>query len=62
MNAPSLPLRVLIVDDEAPARHRLRDVLADCAGQLQVDIVGEADNGLDALSQAQQHPVDAVLL
>ncbi|MDZ7584923.1 MAG: LytTR family DNA-binding domain-containing protein [Thiobacillus sp.] len=62
MNAPSLPLRILIVDDEAPARRRLRDVLADCAGQLQVDIVGEADNGLDALSQAQQHPVDAVLL
>jgi len=62
MNAPSLPLRVLIVDDEAPARHRLRDVLGDCAGQLQVDIVGEADNGLDALSQAQQQPVDAVLL
>jgi two-component system response regulator AlgR len=62
MNAPSLPLRVLIVDDEAPARHRLRDVLADCAGQLQVEIVGEADNGLDALSQAQQQPVDAVLL
>ncbi|HUX31253.1 MAG TPA: LytTR family DNA-binding domain-containing protein [Thiobacillus sp.] len=62
MNAPNLPLRVLIVDDEAPARHRLRDVLADCVGQLQVDIVGEADNGLDALSQAQQQPVDAVLL
>lgn len=62
MNAPSLPLRILIVDDEAPARRRLRDVLADCAGQLQVDIVGEADNGLDALSQAQQQPVDAVLL
>ena len=62
MNAPNLPLRVLIVDDEAPARHRLRDVLADCAGQLQVDIVGEADNGLDALSQAQQQPVDVVLL
>ncbi len=62
MNAPSLPLRVLIVDDEAPARHRLRDVLSDCAGQLQVDIVGEADNGLDALNQVQQQPVDAVLL
>ena len=25
------PLRVLIVDDEAPARNRLRDLLADCA-------------------------------
>jgi len=59
---PSPPLRVLIVDDEAPARHRLRDVLADCADQLAVDIVGEADNGLDALTLVQQQPVDAVLL
>lgn len=62
MNAPSLPLRVLIVDDEAPARHRLRDVLADCSAELPVDIIGEADNGLDALNQAQRLPVDAVLL
>lgn len=62
MNAPNLPLRVLIVDDEAPARRRLRDVLADCAAELQVDIVGEADNGLDALDLVQQRPVDAVLL
>ncbi|WP_018509034.1 LytR/AlgR family response regulator transcription factor [Thiobacillus thioparus] len=62
MNAPNPPLRVLIVDDEAPARRRLRDVLADCADRLPVDIVGEADNGLDALNQVQQQPVDAVLL
>ncbi|WP_324780084.1 LytR/AlgR family response regulator transcription factor [Thiobacillus sedimenti] len=62
MNAPSPPLRVLIVDDEAPARHRLRDVLADCAGALPVDVVGEADNGIDALTQVQRQPVDAVLL
>lgn len=62
MNAPSPPLRVLIVDDEAPARHRLRDVLADCATELPVAIVGEADNGLDAVDQAQRQPVDAVLL
>ncbi|HMA11031.1 MAG TPA: response regulator, partial [Steroidobacteraceae bacterium] len=62
MNAPNPPLRVLIVDDEAPARHRLRDVLADCADQLPVDIVSETDNGLDALDQVQQQPVDVVLL
>lgn len=62
MNAPVPPLRVLIVDDEAPARHRLRDVLADCSADLPVDVVGEADNGLDALDQVQQQPVDAVLL
>jgi two-component system response regulator AlgR len=62
VNAPSPPLRVLIVDDEAPARHRLRDVLADCAPDLPVDVVGEADNGRDAIEQAQRRPVDAVLL
>lgn len=62
MNAPNPPLRVLIVDDEAPARHRLRDVLADCADRLSVDIVGEAENGLDALNRAQQQAVDTVLL
>ena len=28
------PLRVLIVDDEAPARRRLRELLDDCAGAL----------------------------
>lgn len=60
--SPSPPLRVLIVDDEAPARRRLRDVLADCAERLPVDIVDEVDNGVDALSRAQQQPVDAVLL
>ena len=62
MNAPSPPLRLLIVDDEAPARRRLRDVLADCADRLPVEIVGEAGNGLDALAQVQQQSVDAVLL
>ena len=62
MNAPNPPLRVLIVDDEAPARRRLRDVLADCAGQLAVDIVGEAGSGLEAMEQVQRQPVDAVLL
>ena len=62
MNAPHPPLRVLIVDDEAPARHRLRDVLADCAEQLPVAIVGEACSGLDALEQVQRGEVDAVLL
>jgi two-component system response regulator AlgR len=62
VNAPSPPLRVLIVDDEAPARRRLRDVLTDCADRLRVDVAGEADNGLDALALAQRQPIDAVLL
>jgi two-component system response regulator AlgR len=56
------PLRVLIVDDEAPARHRLRDVLADCAGRLPAAVVGEAASGTEALELAQRRVVDAVLL
>lgn len=62
MNTPSPPPRVLIVDDEAPARRRLREVLDDCAAQRAVEVVGEADNGLDALRQVQQIHPDIVLL
>ena len=39
------PLRVLIVDDEAPARRRLRELLDDCAGGLPLSLVGDATNG-----------------
>ncbi|BBP02063.1 LytR/AlgR family response regulator transcription factor [Sulfuriferula nivalis] len=56
------PLRILIVDDEAPARNRLRDVLTDCAVQLPLTIVGEAENGVQALQLLAQTQVDVVLL
>ncbi len=62
MTTPSPLPRVLIVDDEAPARRRLREVLDDCATERPVEIVGEADNGLDALQQVQQIHPDIVLL
>ena len=62
MNALNPPLRLLIVDDEAPARRRLREVLADCAERLAVEIVGEATHGQEAIQQVQQHVVDIVLL
>lgn len=54
------PLRILIVDDEAPARSRLRDLLADCG--LPLVVAGEAANGRAALEFAAIHPVDVVLL
>lgn len=60
--SPNPPLRLLIVDDEAPARRRLREVLADCADQLPVEVVGEVSNGLDAINRVQDSPVDVVLL
>lgn len=55
-------LRVLIVDDEAPARRRLREVLADCAGDIALEIVGEAEDGLTALHALENLPADLVLL
>ena len=57
-----LALRVFIVDDEPPARNRLRDVLKDCSEQLPLKIVGEAGNGQEALDKLDGTPVDVVLL
>jgi two-component system response regulator AlgR len=58
----SAPLKVAIVDDEAPARSRLRDLLADCSEQLPLEIVGEADNGKDALELMSLTLTDVILL
>lgn len=60
MNPP--PLRIAIVDDEDPARSRLRDLLADCAETLPLEIVGEAASGTEALELVSQQPCDVVLL
>jgi two-component system, LytTR family, response regulator AlgR len=55
------PLRVMIVDDEAPARRRLRELLDDCAGALPVAIVGEAANGREAMEILHAVTSDLVL-
>jgi two-component system, LytTR family, response regulator AlgR len=55
-------LRIVIVDDEEPARRRLRDVLADCAAEMAIDVVGEAANGRAALDLLSAQPADVVLL
>jgi two-component system response regulator AlgR len=57
-----MPLRVLIVDDEAPARSRLRDLLADCTAALPLEIVGEAASGPQALTLVAKQRPDVVLL
>ncbi|MFC2539086.1 MAG: hypothetical protein ACFNYG_10745 [Lautropia mirabilis] len=44
---------ILIVDDEAPARARLREVLADLAPEFPHRIVGEASNAPEALAQIE---------
>ena len=55
------PLRILIVDDESPARRRLRELLDDCAVQLPLVVVGEATQGREALDLLSNAPADLVL-
>lgn len=54
-------LRILIVDDEAPARARLRDLLTDLAAELPNQVVGEAADGLAGLEACQAFNPDVVL-
>lgn len=54
--------RVLIVDDEAPARGRLRHLLGDIAGEFPHRIVGEAGDGLAALELLETSPADIALI
>ena len=55
------PLRVMVVDDETPARRRLRELLDDCSASLPIAVVGEAANGREALDMMQSAPPDLVL-
>ncbi len=52
-------MKVLIVDDEKPARDRLRQLLGDIAGFA---VAGEAATGEEALERATQLRPDIVLL
>ncbi|CAG1023037.1 Transcriptional regulatory protein BtsR [Methylococcales bacterium] len=53
-------MRILLADDEALSRERLRDLLQDIGES--VEVVAEAANGLEALRMAIQHKPDTVLL
>jgi len=52
-------MRALLVDDEAPARHRLRRLLQ---AHADVECIGEADSGLEALEKIDQLSPDLVFL
>ena len=52
-------MKVVIADDEPLARERLRALLAEHPG---IEVVAEAENGLDALQACSQHRPDMVLL
>ena len=59
MNGEPRVLSILIVDDEAIARRRLRRMLSD---RPDVEIVGEAADGEEALAHIAASPPDVVLL
>ena len=52
-------MKILIVDDEAPARSRLQQLIDDVGNHT---IVGEAGNGQEALDIANKENPDVVLL
>ena len=54
--------RILIADDEAPARARLRDLLDECRASFPLAIVDEARTGREALDVLNREKVDIVLL
>jgi two-component system response regulator AlgR len=56
------PLRVVIVDDEAPARSRMKDLLADCAKDMPLAVMGEASSGRAALELLADRYADVVIL
>ena len=55
----SIPLRVLIVDDEQPARERLQRLIAELG---HYELMGQAENATTALQLCQQLQPDVVLL
>jgi len=52
-------IRVLIVDDEAPARTRLRQMLA---AHTDIEVAGEAETGVQAMELTKQLAPDLLLL
>jgi two-component system response regulator AlgR len=56
-----MALKVLIVDDEALARSRLRTLLGECT-EPRADVVGEASNAVQAMEQIQRTGCELVML
>jgi len=56
------PLRVFLVDDEGPARERMKVLLGDIAPELATRVVGEARNGVEALQAIPSAAAQVVLL
>ncbi len=59
VNPQKIAVKVLIVDDEAPARQRLRQALE---AEPAISVVGECENGLKALEALAKHDPDLIFL
>ena len=57
-----MTLKIFIVDDEAPARERLKELLGDIAAEVPSSIVGEARHGVEALDLLPASGAELVLL
>ncbi len=57
-----MTLKVFIIDDEVPARSRLRALLEEIQEQVPNELAGEAENGRVALEQMAVTPVDVALV
>ncbi len=59
MTSMEFPIRVLIVDDHTIVRKGIKALLEE---QENIKVVGEADNGLDAINLSQQLAPDVILM
>jgi two-component system response regulator AlgR len=56
------PLRIFLVDDETPARTRMRELLGDLAPRLPNLVVGEAANGREGIARLPETRPDVALV
>jgi len=52
-------IRIVIADDERPAREFLKSLLAEISN---IDLIGEAENGIDAIDLIKAKKPDLALL
>ena len=57
-----MTLKIFIVDDEAPSRERLKELLGDIAAEVPSSVVGEAQHGVEALELIPAAAPQVVLL
>src|SRR5712671_3163502 len=59
LNLPSMPINIIIVDDEKPARDELAFLLKSVQ---EVNVIGQGKNGVEALALIKEHSPDLVFL